>query len=236
MQQQQQMRGPAGSYSAPPQQMMQQQPQQQQQQQQPPQQQQGPPHPVHHQSRESSSVNSNGAGSNGPKPNIIYPWTHRPLNLLPPEMAPADVSNHASLEVTEPFPRYGHSVSPLANVSSGDMYIFGGLVNDKPSSDLFLLSCSSHHVPKDAPHASSSVPNGSHDIQWVEAIGDVPSPRLGHASVGLGNVLIVWGGDTNTNAALEEMDQPAEPNDDALYLLNLGKSDPVDLTEKIVLR
>lgn len=50
----------------------------------------------------------------------------------------------------------------------------------------------------------------------VETRGEVPGPRVGHASVGVGNVLIVWGGDTKS--------RPEERQDDGLYLLNLSES------------
>lgn len=48
----------------------------------------------------------------------------------------------------------------------------------------------------------------------VQTTGDVPSPRVGHASALVSSVLIVWGGDTKTS--------DAEKQDSALYLLNLG--------------
>lgn len=44
--------------------------------------------------------------------------------------------------------------------------------------------------------------------------GEVPVPRVGHATGMVGNVLISWGGDTKTRAD-EEQDQ-------GLYLLNTG--------------
>lgn len=46
--------------------------------------------------------------------------------------------------------------------------------------------------------------------------GEIPSPRVGHASALVSNVLIVWGGDTKTDPKLKEK------QDDGLYLLNLG--------------
>lgn len=50
--------------------------------------------------------------------------------------------------------------------------------------------------------------------------GEIPSPRVGHASSLISNVLIVWGGDTKTDAS----SRGNEPHDDGLYLLNLGVS------------
>jgi len=48
--------------------------------------------------------------------------------------------------------------------------------------------------------------------------GEVPSPRVGHTSSIISNVLIVWGGDTKTDIS----SRGDEPHDDGLYLLNLG--------------
>ncbi|KAF8211579.1 hypothetical protein K438DRAFT_1568813, partial [Mycena galopus ATCC 62051] len=47
--------------------------------------------------------------------------------------------------------------------------------------------------------------------------GDGPSPRVGHASALVSNVLIVWGGDTKT----DPKSKPTDTQDDSLYLLNL---------------
>lgn len=53
----------------------------------------------------------------------------------------------------------------------------------------------------------------------VATAGDIPSPRVGHASALIGSVLIVWGGNTKTDRKANQMDK----QDDGLYLLNLGK-------------
>ncbi|KAJ3765153.1 hypothetical protein FB446DRAFT_655634, partial [Lentinula raphanica] len=47
--------------------------------------------------------------------------------------------------------------------------------------------------------------------------GEVPSPRVGHVSAIVSNVLIVWGGDTKTDPKMRQSDK----QDDGLYLLNL---------------
>ena len=159
--------------------------------------------------------------------NVSYPWSQRPLNLLPPSPAPLpppellDPTKPAPVPSSlgtgpspSPFPRYGHSVNPLASSSSGDLYIFGGLVNDQVKNDLYVLQC--------PPNAATSVgggPPGSVSVALVETRGEVPGPRVGHASVGVGNVLIVWGGDTKTSLT--------DPQDDGLYLLNLSPSGPM---------
>ena len=110
-----------------------------------------------------------------------------------------------------PFPRYGHSVNPVASIPGGDLYVFGGLVQNAVKNDLYILSC--------APNPSSGgagPPGGTLNVGLVETRGEIPGPRVGHASVGVGNVLIVWGGDTKS--------RPEDRQDDGLYLLNLSAS------------
>lgn len=197
---------------------------------------QQPPPPQQQQQQASAPP---GSAHQGPQPpqstgrppaqNIIYPWSHRPLHYLPPVSISSESAALAGRNAPMPFPRYGHSVVPLANNTSNDIYIFGGLVSDRPSSDLYILSCvpnSSAYVNslrERNPRAADLPHPGSLNIQWVETVGEVPGPRLGHASVGLGNVIITWGGDTNTSTGVEDNEESLEVNDDALYLLNLGE-------------
>ncbi len=49
----------------------------------------------------------------------------------------------------------------------------------------------------------------------VNASAEGPCPRVGHASLLVGNAFIVFGGDTKT--------EEADVLDDTLYLLNTGK-------------
>ena len=81
-----------------------------------------------------------------------------------------------------------------------DFFIFGGLVDDQIRNDLYLFS---------ATDLSATL---------LQTTGEVPSPRVGHASALIGNVLIVWGGDTSTSARAKEDGK----QDDSLYLLNVG--------------
>jgi hypothetical protein len=76
--------------------------------------------------------------------------------------------------------------------------LFGGLVADSVRNDLFVLDC----------QTLSIVP--------VPPKGEVPIPRVGHATALFGNVLVSWGGDTKTRVEDEQ--------DQGLYLLNLGES------------
>ena len=51
----------------------------------------------------------------------------------------------------------------------------------------------------------------------LQTTGEIPKPRVGHASALVGSVLIVWGGDNRTN----NNSNPVKDLDDGLYLLNL---------------
>jgi hypothetical protein len=142
---------------------------------------------------------------------VLYPWTQRHLTLLPSALLISTDPSHPSSTAPSrgpislpPFPRYGHSVNPVASSATGDLYIFGGLVSNAVKNDLYILSC-----------APTSINNGELTVGFVETKGEVPGPRVGHASVGVGNVLIVWGGDTKS--------RPDDQQDDGLYLLNLSE-------------
>ncbi|KAF8560199.1 hypothetical protein OG21DRAFT_1429725 [Imleria badia] len=97
-----------------------------------------------------------------------------------------------------PFPRYGHAL-PATATANGELYLFGGLVREAARNDLYLFS--------------------TRDLSatLVQTAGEIPSPRIGHASAIVSSVLIVWGGDTKT----DPMSDPTEKQDDGLYLLNL---------------
>lgn len=69
-------------------------------------------------------------------------------------------------------------------------------MSESVRNDLFMLDCKT----------LTMVP--------VMGRGEVPVPRVGHATGMVGNILISWGGDTKTTAD-EEQDQ-------GLYLLNTG--------------
>ncbi|KAG1757769.1 hypothetical protein EDB19DRAFT_1891465 [Suillus lakei] len=106
---------------------------------------------------------------------------------------PAQISPSPS-----PFPRYGHAL-PATATSSGELYLFGGLVRETARNDLYLFS--------------------TRDLSatLVQTGGEIPSPRVGHASAIVSSVLIVWGGDTKTDPSSDQ----TEKQDDGLYLLNL---------------
>ena len=163
---------------------------------------------------------SGAPSSSKPPSSVIYPWSQRPLHYLPASLVSSNNESRPQSPALSggpspaPFPRYGHSVNSINKGSSADLYIFGGLVKDVVRNDLYVLQC----VPNAAgsPQVNSSAgPPGSINVGLVETKGEVPGPRVGHASVGVGNVLIVWGGDTKTD--------PNQMQDDGLYLLNLSE-------------
>ena len=101
-----------------------------------------------------------------------------------------------------PFPRCYHALSTTAT-AAGELFLFGGFIHTTSSDDLYLIST------RDA------------STTLLETSGEVPSPRLRHASTRFGTVLLIWGGATNFN----DQGQIIGPYDDSLYMLNIGTLD-----------
>lgn len=118
-----------------------------------------------------------------PGPNqALFPWSQRRMQLPAP---------HAT-----PFPRYGAAVNAMAS-EDGDIYLMGGLVDGSTvKGDLWVIQSSGNNV--------SCFP--------ISPKTEGPGPRVGHASLLVGNAFIVFGGDTK----LDENDTL----DDTLYFLN----------------
>ncbi|OBZ78636.1 Tip elongation aberrant protein 1 [Grifola frondosa] len=127
-----------------------------------------------------------------------YPWSQRRLMLPPPVTIPKPGVAVPTTPSPSPFPRYGHAL-PATATATGELFLFGGLVRETVRNDLYLFS--------------------TRDLSatLLQTAGEVPSPRVGHASALVGSVLIVWGGDTKTNNKAKQSDK----QDDGLYLLNL---------------
>ncbi|KAJ7124536.1 hypothetical protein C8R44DRAFT_619859 [Mycena epipterygia] len=143
-----------------------------------------------------------GSGTQGgqppPKPQLAYPWAAQRLVLLPPIVINRPGVIPPTSPSPSPFPRYGHAL-PATPTANGDLYIFGGLVGPRFSNDLYVFS--------------------SHDqfATLLQTAGEGPSPRVGHAGALVNKVLIIWGGDTTTDAK----SKPTDKQDNDLYLLNL---------------
>ncbi|TWU77062.1 Negative regulator of mitotic exit [Metarhizium rileyi] len=94
-----------------------------------------------------------------------------------------------------PFPRYGAAVNAVAS-KEGDIYMMGGLINSSTvKGDLWLIEA-----------------GGNLACYPLATTAEGPGPRVGHASLLVGNAFIVYGGDTK----IEESDTL----DETLYLLN----------------
>ena len=129
-----------------------------------------------------------------------YPWSTRRLLLTPPQMLPKPGVINNTNPSPSPFPRYGHSL-PVTATANGELFLFGGLVREAVRNDLYIFSTR---------ELSATL---------LQTAGEVPSPRVGHASALVSSVLIVWGGDTKTDGRAYNTDA----QDDGLYLLNLGE-------------
>ncbi|KAK5145141.1 hypothetical protein LTR04_001371, partial [Oleoguttula sp. CCFEE 6159] len=111
-----------------------------------------------------------------------YPWSQRRLNFT---------ASHAN-----PFPRYGAAVNSAAS-KDGGIYLMGGLINGSTvKGDLWMVEAGT----------------GNMACYPVATTSEGPGPRVGHASLLVGNAFIVFGGDT-------KMDD-GDMLDDTLYLLN----------------
>lgn len=64
-----------------------------------------------------------------------------------------------------------------------------------------------------------SFSSSGQSVTLLQTSGDVPSRRIGHGSVLVNKVLVVWGGDTRTDG------QPDTSLDEGLYMLNLITSE-----------
>ncbi|KIX07905.1 uncharacterized protein Z518_02559 [Rhinocladiella mackenziei CBS 650.93] len=112
----------------------------------------------------------------------LYPWSQRRLNFPTPQ--------------SNPFPRYGAAVNAIAS-KDGDIYIMGGLINGSMvRGDLWMVESG----------------GGNLSCYPIATVSEGPGPRVGHASLLVGNAFIVFGGDT-------KMDD-SDVLDDTLYLLN----------------
>ncbi|KAJ9386820.1 hypothetical protein DTO063F5_3478 [Paecilomyces variotii] len=125
----------------------------------------------------------NGTPSPNSSPNAaLYPWSQRRLNFSTPQ--------------SNPFPRYGAAVNSVAS-KEGDIYMMGGLIDGSTvKGDLWMVESSGGNL--------SCFP--------IATVSEGPGPRVGHASLLVGNAFIVFGGDTKMN--------DNDTLDDTLYLLN----------------
>lgn len=124
---------------------------------------------------------------NGPGPTLANPN----MSLYPWSQRRLTYTN----STTSPFPRYGAAVNATGS-KEGDIYVMGGLINSQSvKGDLWMIEAC-----------------GSMACYELSTTAEGPSPRVGHASLLVGNAYIVYGGDTK----IDESDIL----DETLYLLN----------------
>ena len=125
-----------------------------------------------------------------------------------------------------PFPRFGHAANASVG-KEGEIYVFGGLVKEKRKSDLYVLDSGKLLCRC---RWDDLTLLGSMTAYTINSTGEGPSPRLGHASLLVGNAFIgshgaplhftdalVFGGECATTDL---------SHDDSLYLLNTSIPSP----------
>ncbi|KAK1963954.1 kelch domain-containing protein [Colletotrichum sublineola] len=94
-----------------------------------------------------------------------------------------------------PFPRYGAAVNSVSS-KEGDIYVMGGLINSSTvKGDLWMIEAGQNMA-----------------CYPLATTAEGPGPRVGHASLLVGNAFIVYGGDTKVDET--------DVLDETLYLLN----------------
>ncbi|CAO1633807.1 unnamed protein product [Parajaminaea phylloscopi] len=177
----------------------------------------GAPPPLSSQSAAGSMLPT---GPNGERPrqHVVYPWSQRALSMNPPRYLDESRQGPAGAVSPSPFPRYGHAANSAAS-PTGEVYLFGGLVRESVKNDLYIVHVDKVSQPGGVPQPGSqpgtTIATGHPiDATLVQTTGEIPPPRVGHATVLVSNVLILWGGDTKVRAD--------DRQDEGLYLLNLS--------------
>ncbi|EPQ29219.1 uncharacterized protein PFL1_06868 [Pseudozyma flocculosa PF-1] len=187
----------------------------------------------------SASANSVPAGASGPgtssipmgpgsagtdkvrSQQVVYPWSQRGIVMNPPRFLDETRQAPPGALSPFPFPRYGHAANQTAS-PNGEIYLFGGLVRESVKNDLYTVYvdrlASSPPNPSSPPGGAGGAIQPQHQLYasatLVQTTGEIPPPRVGHATVLVSNVLILWGGDTKVRAD--------DKQDEGLYLLNLS--------------
>ncbi|KAN0060201.1 hypothetical protein ACQY0O_007530 [Thecaphora frezii] len=148
---------------------------------------------------------------------VVYPWSQRSLVMNPPRFLDESRQVPPGALSPFPFPRYGHAANQIAS-PNGEIYLFGGLVRESVKNDLYtvyvdkLVNGAQNPASPPGSAAASQLLYASATL--VQTTGEIPPPRVGHATVLVSNVLILWGGDTKVRAD--------DKQDEGLYLLNLS--------------
>lgn len=150
------------------------------------------------------------------RPQVVYPWSQRLMTMNPPRYLDESRTGPAGAVSPSPFPRYGHAANTAAS-PNGEVYLFGGLVRESVKNDLYCVQVDRIGLPPVAPGApqpTGPTSNNGVSATLVQTTGEIPPPRVGHATILVSNVVILWGGDTKIRAD--------DKQDEGLYLLNLS--------------
>jgi hypothetical protein len=128
-----------------------------------------------------SSKTANGVNSTSP-PSSPSTATGSKAPTTTNGAAPPFPWSMRKLRNVNPFPRFGHAANAAAG-KEGEVYVFGGLVKEKRKNDLFVIDSG-------MPFSGIELMEGSMTAYNISATGDGPSPRLGHASILVGNAFI----------------------------------------------
>ena len=101
-----------------------------------------------------------------------------------------------------PFPRNRHTLTATTTAAAGELFLFGGYVHSRASSDLYVFS------------------TRDFSATLLQTNGEVPMQRYGHGAALTGTTLLICGGKTDSSDPNLDMQ-----SHDSLYLLNLGTSD-----------
>ncbi|CCU77529.1 kelch-domain-containing protein/putative Tip elongation aberrant protein 1 [Blumeria hordei DH14] len=121
----------------------------------------------------------------------VQPMAANPNSLYP--WSQARLTYTTALQ--GPFPRYGAAVNATAS-KEGNIYLMGGLINSSMvKGDLWMVEA-----------------GGNMACYPLSTTAEGPNPRVGHASLLVGNAFIIYGGDTKM--------EDSDILDETLYLLN----------------
>ncbi|KAJ1302955.1 hypothetical protein OPQ81_003248 [Rhizoctonia solani] len=147
---------------------------------------------------------------------VISPWTEHTLEITTLEHKyQGDGYSWRGQRlgrVVAPVPRYHHSSSIVSG--SGNVYIFGGMLNDQLKNDTWAIRLSGDS--KQLPGPELYFNSLKFSAILLKTTGNAPSPRAGHLSVLTDGLLIVWGGATSTRNGSYRA-----PDDSSIYSLDL---------------
>ncbi|CUA69765.1 Tip elongation aberrant protein 1 [Rhizoctonia solani] len=150
-------------------------------------------------------------------PAYIAPWSIHALEVATPKDKYLDNQPNSTTSVKgvgPPLPRFSHS-STISS-SLGEIYIFGGIVDGKPTNSTWTVRIS--QALDLSPEQGGNTVGVKMTAGLVETTGDAPSPRGLHQGVLNGYQLVVWGGIPSHNRS------SGLAQDNSVYVLNTSSN------------